>query len=175
MMKLTALLCFILVTTSCFSQHDKSNEMINFTNNAFKFQYPGAWTIDTSGQWGAVVILAPLENASDRFSENVNVLIQNLEGRNIDLETYKQLTEQQITDLATDGKIIQSAIVKKDKGESFRITYSMTQGVFKLMITSVCYIHDEQAYLVTFTSEIDHVDQYKIIGEKILDSFRLIR
>ena len=175
-MNLTAFLFFIAMANYCFSQQDKSNDMINFANDDFKFQYPESWEIDTTKAWGPeVIVTSPLENEADIFSENVNILIQNLAGQDINLEKYKQITEQQIMTLATDGKIIESAIVISDKGESFRITYSMTQGIFKLIITSLCIIHHDQAYLVTFSAEIDHFDQYKIISEQILNSFTLIK
>ncbi|HUR31878.1 MAG TPA: PsbP-related protein [Saprospiraceae bacterium] len=175
-MKLTAFLCFISIANYCFSQQDKSNEMINFVNNEFKLQYPESWTLDTSGQWGAaVMIFSPLESEADQFNENVNVLIQDLTGQNINLEKYKQITEEQITTLATDGKIIESAIVMIGNEESFRFMYTMTQGIFKLKISSVCLIHNDQAYLITFTGEVDQFDDYKSIGEQILNSFALIK
>jgi hypothetical protein len=149
--------------------------MINFIHTDFKFQHPESWQVDTSKAWGAeVFVFSPLENEEDKFRENLNVLIQDLAGLNIDLEGYKQLTEEQIAMLATDGKIIESSIKTSDKGEFLRITYSMTQGIFNLMITSVCFIHNDKAYLVTFSAEADQLDHYKLTSEQILDSFTLI-
>lgn len=175
-MKLTAVLCFMTIAYSCFSQQTPSIKMIDFVHKDFKLQYPESWELDTAGQWGAAVMLfSPIENEDDKFSENVNVLIQNLAGQNIDLEKYKQITEQQVTTLATDGNIIESSIVKTNEGEYFRIIYTMTQGIFKLKITSVCYIHNDQAYLVTFTTAFDQYDPYKKTGEEILASFTLTR
>ncbi|MEO5906707.1 MAG: hypothetical protein ABIQ11_08275, partial [Saprospiraceae bacterium] len=101
--------------------------------------------------------------------------IQDLGGQNIDLEQYKQATEQQVADLATDGKILESSIVKTGEGKSYRIMYTMTQDIFNLKITSLCFIYNDQAFLVTFSTEVDQYDHYKIMGEKILASFTLIK
>ena len=120
-------------------------------------------------------MFSPLENELDKFSENVNVSIQNLTGQNIDLVQYKQITDKQVTDLATDGKIFESSLVKTNKGELFRITYGMTQGKFRLKITSVCFISNDKAYLATFSSELDKYDNYKKVGEQILSSFSLTK
>jgi hypothetical protein len=132
--------------------------------------------VDTSKAYGAeVFVFSPLENEDDKFRENLNVLIQDLAGLNVDLESFKQLTETQIETLATDGKIIESSIVRSGKGEFYRITYSMTQGIFNLMITSVCFINNDKAYVVTFSAETGQYDHYKMTGQQILDSFTLIK
>jgi len=120
-------------------------------------------------------VFSPLENQNDKFSENVNVIIQDLAGQNIDLKKYKQITEGQLTNMATDGKIVESSIVKGNKGDYYKIIYSRTQGNFRLKITSLCYIKNDKAYLVTFTSEFDKYDQYNKIGQEILNSFSLTK
>jgi hypothetical protein len=120
-------------------------------------------------------VFSPLENETDKFSENVNIIIQNLSGQNINLEKYKQITERQLFDLANDCKVFESSIVKKNKKEYFKTTYAMTQGKFRLKITSICFIENEKAYLATFSSEFDKHEQYKNVGEKILNSFCLTR
>jgi len=175
-MKLTLFLTFITLTNCCFSQADTANQMISFAKDNYKFQYPKSWRLDTLTELGPeLFVFSPLEDESDKFSENVNVLIQNLRGQNIDLEKYKQITDKQVTDLATDSKIFESSILKTDKGEFFRITYAMTQGKFRIKITSVCFISNDKAYLATFSSELDKYDNYKKAGEQILRSFSLTK
>jgi serine/threonine-protein kinase len=148
----------------------------SYSTNDFRLEYPATWTLDTSKTWGAdVMLFAPHENEEDNFSENVNVLIQDLSGMGIGLEQYKEITDDQITTLALDGKILESSIIKTDEKEFYRITYTMTQGDFKLRITSICFIHNEKAFLVTFTSEEDQFEKYKVVGEEILGSFALVK
>ena len=174
--KFIAFYCLLMSANSVFSQKQTSDEMIIFTGKNYKLQYPKSWTLDTSNAMGpAVFIFSPLETSEDKFRENVNVLIQNLKGEDINLARYKEITDKQVNDLATDGEIFESSITRKNNQEYYRISYAMTQGKFRVKITSVCFIQNEEAYLVTFSSEIDKFDTYQKTGEQILASFKLTR
>lgn len=175
-MKLTLFLTFIVLSSYCFSQVAPANQMIPFVKNNYSLQYPKSWRVDTSRNLGPeLFVFAPLEDEKDKFSENVNVLVQDLTGHTIDLEKYKQITDKQVADLATDGKIFESSILKTGKGEFYRIIYTMTQGKFRIKITSLCFINNDKAYLVTFSSELDKYDKYKKVAEEILNSFSLTK
>ena len=150
--------------------------MIGFAKDNYRLQYPKSWRLDTLTRLGPeLFVFSPLENESDKFSENVNVSIQNLGGQNIDLTQYKQITDKQVEELATEGKIFESSIAKTNKGECFRISYAMTQGKFRLKITTVCFISNEKAFLATFSAELDKYDHYKKVGEQILSSFTVAK
>jgi hypothetical protein len=118
-------------------------------------------------------LFTPLENDSDRFSENINILVQDLHGHNMDLKKYRELTENPPGGLSPGTTILESGILKKGHTEYYKLLYLMTQGNFKLKINTICFIRDEMAYLVTFTAEEKKYDRYKKAGEKILDSFSL--
>jgi serine/threonine-protein kinase len=121
------------------------------------------------------IIFSPSENENDKFSENVNGLIQNLRGQDIDLGKYKEITDKQLTEMVTDCKVFESSIIKDGNKEYFRTIYSMTQGKLKLKITSICFIKNEKAYLLTFSAEFDKYEQYKKVGDEILSSFSLTK
>lgn len=175
-MKLIFILPFLFITHFSFSQTDSAIQKTTFTIDNYKIQYPKDWRLDTSKAMGTELFLfSPLENDTDKFSENVNIIIQDLGGQNIDLEKYKKITDRQITEIATDSKVYESLITEIDNKEYFKITYAMTQGKFRLKITSLCFIKNDKAYLATFGSEFDKYDQYKKIGEEILSSFCLTK
>lgn len=172
-MRLMLTLTFLSFTYGSYSQPDKSSQLTSFTKHDYQIEYPKSWTLDTSGLVGSeLFVLSPVENDSDKFKENVSLIIQNLAGQNIDLDKYKEISEKQIVGLGTDSKLLESSIVKTSKGDFYRIRYAMSQGIFKLIVTSYCYIKGGNAYLITFTSEFDKYEQYKKIGDKILDSFQ---
>jgi PsbP len=174
MQKFILIFTVILLANTAFSQ--QAPTVSSYIRNNYKVQYPETWRLDTSRLMGTeLFIFAPLENATDQFSENVNLLIQDLTGRNIDLQKYKEITDKQLTDLATDGKSIESAVVKKDNRSYYKTIYTMTQGKLKLKISSICFIKNEKAYLVTFSAEADKYEQYKKTGEGILSSFVVIK
>ncbi len=174
--RLILFLVLSTLTNYCFSQTGRTVKLLNFAKDSYKFEYPNSWRLDTTKKIGAeLFIFSPLENEADKLSENVNIMIQDLSGKNIDLGRYKQITDQQVMELATDGRIFESSISKKNKEELYKITYAMTQGNFRLKITSVCYIKNDKAYLATFTSEFDKYDNYRKIAEQILNSFAVTK
>ena len=50
----------------------------------------------------------------------------------------------------------------------------MTQGKYRIKVTSICFIKNDKAYLVTFGSMIDKYEQYQKYGEEILNSIESI-
>lgn len=173
-MKLILITTILFLTSFCYAQTDTS--ILNFSKDNYKIEYPKSWRLDTSRLMGTEFFLfAPLENQTDKFRENINVIIQDLAGQNINLEKYKTITDEQITNFATDPVVFESEIKKINDKEYFRIVYAMTQGKSRLKITSICFIKDEKAYLVTFTTALDKYELYKKIGDEILGSFCLTK
>ena len=162
-------LTFALVSTFCYSQLDKS-----YSRPEYSIDYPQKWTLDTSKKLGdAIFFYSPFENAQDDFSENVNLMIQNLAGQNINLSSYKIITEKQIATMAVNGKLIKSIIEKTAKGDRYFVEYLMTMNNKDLHIKSICYIKSNFAYLATFTTKTGTFEKYKKTGTEILDSFRV--
>lgn len=160
----------LLFSNFCFAQKDK----LEFSAPQFTIQYPTDWRVDTSGLMGTELLLfSPLEGESDLFSENVNVLIQDLSGLNIDLEQYKQITDSQLDVYANKGGVLESVIVQTGASKSYIVHYTMRQGELNLKILSICFIKNEKAYLATFTAEVDKYEQFKELGEGILRTFAL--
>lgn len=154
------------------SYSQPSNENIIFSKANYKIEYPQNWRLDTSRIMGAeFFIFSPLESQTDKFRENINLLIQDLTGQNIDLVKYKQITERQISEMTVNPKLFESSLIKNKTSDYFKTTYAMTQNNFRLKITSICFIKDEKAYLLTFTSEYDKYDKYEKNCKEILSSF----
>ena len=170
---MTCIITLLTFATYCYSQTPTTQDA-EYVTESYQIKYPKTWQLDASKAMGTDLLLfSPLENESDKFRENVNIMIQNLGGQNIDLEKYKLITESQLENLATDVKVFESKIIKADNDRFYKTAYAMTQGKFTLRITSICFIRNDKAYLATFTSEIDKYDSYKTIGEKILITFSL--
>lgn len=158
--------------SSLAQDQDSWNE---YGKEKYIIRYPKSWKLDTSKAMGTEFFLfSPLENQDDKFSENVNLIIQVLPDPGIDLKAYKEITEKQIPGSLTDPVMYESKIVSTQNGECYSVTYGMRQGPFKLKLTSICYIKDGRAYLLTFTSEQDKFERYKILANEILTSLSLL-
>jgi hypothetical protein len=79
-----------------------------------------------------------LESKTDLFRENINLIIQNLEGQKInDLNSYTELSEGQIKTAIENSTIIQSKRInvldkKGENNEYHQMIFTGTQGTFKL-------------------------------------------
>ncbi len=176
-MKQLFTLIFIFSTLFGFSQSNSPNKLKNFAQNGYELRYPSSWTIDTSKRMGPdFFIFSPRENDTDRFQENINLLVQDLTGQNIDLDKYAKITEGQIKEMAIEGTIYESKkMMKPGKSEYYKMVYGMTQGIFNLKIEQYYFIKNDKAFIMTFTAELNKFDSFLGVGEQILNSFALTR
>lgn len=175
-MKLLLIVTCIFGFTFIYSQGDTSKTWITFSKEQYKIKYPDNWDIDTSKLMGTeFFIFSAKENDSDKFRENISLIIQDLQGQNIDIDKYAQISEGQIKDIATEAKIYDSKKMNIGKPEYFRMIYGMTQGIFKLKIEQYYFVKNEKAFVITLTTELEKFESFKMIGEKILNSFLLTK
>ncbi len=174
---LTTLLLFTLF--GC-SQAQESNGKANGINPNWKtfdranysIQYPVDWELNQSGQMGTSLILfSPLETRQDKFKDNVNLLIQDLSGHNLNLNKYVEISEGQIKSMITNSTLIESKRIKTGLEEYHRMIYTGDQGMFHLKFEQYFWVKDEKAFVLTLTCEQDKFSDYKEVGEAILNSF----
>jgi len=140
----------------------------------YSIQYPSTWELNQSRERGTSFILfSPLESNEDKFKENVNLLVQDLTGHNIDLNKYAEISEGQVKTMITNSTLIESKRIKNGSDEYHKMIYTGDQGVFHLKFEQYYWVANEKAYILTFTSEQDKFADFKEIGENILNTFRL--
>ena len=170
MYKLLSIVCLFLSFTVC----GQSKEWNSLAENNYSIQYPNDWEVNKSGLMNtSFILLSQLTSQTDQFRENVNLIIQDLKGLNIDLDKYVVLSESQVKTMITDGNIISSDRVKNKEFEFQKVIYTGKQGIFELKFEQYYFIHNDKAYVLTLTCEENEFNTYKIIGEKILDSFSI--
>lgn len=154
---------------------DNSNSWKTISADNYTITYPPTWTLDNNGRMGMIFqLLSPLSSPEDKFSDNVNLVIQNLTGQPIkSLDQYTKLSENQILTMMTDSKILLSERLNSNGKEFQKITYTAQQGIYKLKFQQYYFIKNELAYVLTFTCVADEFEKYHAIGDKIMDSFRI--
>jgi hypothetical protein len=172
-MKKMAFLVFLLINAISFGQI-KENNWKTIDENTYSVQYPENWELNTDKSMGTSFILFTQQTSTDdKFRENVNLIIQNLEGYNLNLDDFVTISEEQINKMVTNGKIIKSKRLFKNNSEFQKVIFTGDQGLFQLKFAQYYFIKDEKAYVLTFTSEQEQFENYKLISEKILASFIL--
>lgn len=171
-MKLLLPLIFCTIVFSVNGQSVVADDYKMFSKNGFEISYPDGWRVDTSGTMNSkVFFFSPLEGPEDKFSENLNVMMQNLGGHQIDIQKYKEISEQQIKVMFSDGRLLESKVVDNNGREEYRLLYEFSQGIFKLKVSAICFIKNDMAYLATFTSEMSKFERYQKTAERMLVSF----
>ncbi len=151
-------------------------EWKSIKDNDFTIEYPENWELNKSGQMGTKFILfSKLSNSTDKFRENVNLIIQDLTGSNITLDKYVEISENQIRTLVTNGKIIETNRNTEKEFEYHKMIYTGKQGVFDLKFIQYFWVLENKAFVLTFTTEIDEFDNFVQIGKKIMNSFKILK
>ena len=161
-------------TTENKSQADVLDGWKSLTENSYSINYPGNWELNRSGQMGTSFILfSPLSSEQDQFKENVNLLIQDLTGYNLDLDKYVEISEGQIKTIITNGKIIESKRITTENLNYQKVIYTGEQGMFNLKFEQYYWVVGDKAFILTLTCEESQFDNYQVKGEKILNSFNI--
>ncbi len=165
------------ITPHSFSLLSVSHEdWKTHTDNGFQIQYPSEWELSLAKQMGSSFILfSPLENKGDLFRENVNLIIQDIKGMNIDLDKYAQVSESQIKSMMTNAQILESKVIEKNGRRFYHLVYTADMGVYHLKFMQNYFIQNEKAYVLTFTADQKTYDRYIKVGEEILSTFNLVQ
>jgi len=170
--KRTPTFFFLLATLFCKSA--LSQVYKQFVNKDFSISYPESWQLDSSKRFvSAIMFYSPIEGPEDKFRENVNVMLQDLRGRNINLDEYKKITDDQISAMGEKAGMIRSVVEKTANGSQYSTEYQMTVNGVEVHVKQVCVIKEEVAYLATFTAKPDTFDRYLPIGTAMLQSFKV--
>lgn len=168
------LLLLLINFGSLISQNDAKWE--GLVNEEYTIRYPSDWFLSEKGEMGTKFFLfTKLESGNDMFSENINLMIQDLTSYSgMTLEKFTDISIRQIDNMITNYKIIENKLVKTEQSEYQKIIYTGDQGKLKLRFVQYYFISKDKAYILTFTSEINKYKFYSTIADKILNSFKII-
>ncbi len=165
----------LLLSAFCFGQAESKKINTGWKtveDSNYSIQYPASWELNQNGQMGTSFILfAPLESTDDLFRENVNLLIQDLTGYDLDLDKYTEITLDQIKMLITNSSLTESKRIQKGSEGFHYLIYKGDQGIFNLQFKQYFWVNNNKAFVLTFTSEQNKFATYEEVGKEILDSF----
>jgi hypothetical protein len=165
---------FFLTLFAYGQQMDAGDNWTQYDDSKFEMIYPSDWSKNTSGEMGMTfVFLSPLASKEDAFRENVNLVVQDLSGMDIDLQAFVEISENQVKTLITNGEILTSERQSSANGECHKLIYTGTHGVYDLRFEQNFWVIGDTAYILTFTCEEDQYDAYKLLSKQILNSFKL--
>lgn len=165
-MKIYITLILIALSIGTMAQED----LKILDDKEYTIKYPGTWEVNQSGQMGmSFALFSPLSFDGDQFRENVNLIIQDLSGHEMDLTDFVNLSENQIRTIMQDSEILKS----EKSGDNHLMIYSATMGQYKLKFSQRYWLINNKAYILTFTAEQTEFDNYKGISNQIMNSFQI--
>lgn len=160
----------ITLLTSC----ESNDNWTEINKKDYSVSYPKSWNIDTSGYGGAEFSFLTVDTTSeDLFTDNVTLGIQDLTGKEIDLNKFVELSEEQVKTLVNDGELLESKTMNDKKHPYQKFVYTLSQSGIHLKVAQYYWVVNEKAYILTFTAETSKYDTYKADGEAIMNSFEL--
>src|SRR5688572_12714987 len=133
-------ICLWLLPVCSFAQTNE-DEWETISQPDFSIQYPSEWTLDQSGQMGTkYLFFSPLESPDDKFRENVNVMVQDITGYNLNLSGYAKLSEEQIRTMFVNAKIIESKQFSLESTAYHRIVYTGDVQTYHLKFEQYYFI-----------------------------------
>jgi len=182
-LSLALILSYQILTNSFEKKSPPINKMLgqegpyltyNNYEYGFSIDYPTSWDKDKEiNPYAIISFLAPLEDTSDDFTENLNIMIDDISSSPMTLEEYSSLSLEQISKMYNDLEIIDDSDTYIGKYPARRLIYTTKQGVYNIKYTQIFTILDDQSYILTFTEEKGLSPSYEIIRNKMINSFNI--
>lgn len=139
-----------------------------------EIEYPPAWSVREGFMGGLVAFVSPLEPGNDQFSENVNVVVEDLANRpGMTAEGYANACLGPLAKAATDFKLTDRRNVTISGRPAVMIEYTWRQGVFQLHVLQTMIVANGKGYVTTFTAEETSFARYKPVGLQIINSLEI--
>ncbi len=167
--KIFSLLILLLLTIPTAIAQTDDWEVYETSN--YRIEYPPNWELDTTGIMHTSFIILSEPEPNDRFQENVNLLIQDVSGKSLDLDGFVELTEQQVRNTLPGSTLIESERVRQSGLLSQRLTYIGNMNGSTMKVTQYCWVITGKAYILTYTAQRANYEDYIDIAEKIMATF----
>lgn len=175
----TAFLFLLLITLSaCSTSKSTATKKVptdwnTYSDNKVSIKHPSDWEINKKQETLYLIIVSPRLNTLDEFSENVNLLIQDLSDYDLTLEGYVAMSIDEIKTILAGYQPILSERKKKGKTTYQKVMYTGNYGDFKLTFEQYYWVIEDKAYVLTLTCETAQFGNYQKIGEQIMESLEI--
>lgn len=165
------LILFPLITIA-----QENKEIIKYEKDNYSLEYPSNWVLNDSGENGTKIFIYPTNSeSSDVFTENINLIVQNLNDSTITIEKYKGLVEKQISGMLTDPKITLSELKNKNGKNFHQLVAEGKSGDYRFKTIIYTYLINNQIYTLTFVTLYETYENNHIESLRIMDSFKLTK
>ena len=157
----------LFIASLLFSILSYSQDLKTIKTSEYEISFPENLKFDDSKTRNTEVIIY-MENEKDLFIENINLLIQDLKGYQIDLNQYVKITENQVNE---NGKLIESKKMNLNGAETQVMTYEANLSNRNLKFYQYIVVKNEKAFVLTYSAEVEKFELYLQETKKVFNSF----
>jgi hypothetical protein len=146
--------------------------MIRFGSgdHPFSISFPEDWDNERDSFGAVIIVFSPLSGDDDQFSENVNVVVEDLAGADLDLDGYLEIATEQLLDFIPDIDFVERFTDQMGEQPSWVVVYTGTQEGIEYKWMQEIALFEGSAYIITYTGQ-DEFDTYSAHASAIFDSF----
>jgi hypothetical protein len=146
--------------------------MIRFGSgdHPFAISFPEDWENERDSFGAVIIMFSPLSGDTDQFAENVNVVVEDLAGADLDLDGYVEIATEQLLDFIPDIDFVERFTDQMDEEPSWVIVYTGTQDGIEYKWMQEVALFEGSAYIITYTGAAEF-DTYRAHASAIFDSF----
>jgi hypothetical protein len=148
-------------------------EWKTFDAPEYSITYPDTWQLNQSGLAGTKFILFDSKSQSPVFRDNLNLIVQDLKGQNIDLSKFVEISTTQLKQFITNLNISYSQTKGSGVDQKHKIIYSGNQGQLNLTWQQYYLVRNEKVFVLTFTATQDTFTSQIETASKVMDSFTI--
>ena len=139
----------------------------------FTAEYPESW--NASDVSGIVFFRSPQKSLTDTFSENVNIVVEDISQNPMSLVQYADNSVMTATEALPHFRLLQRGRAKIGAIDALYYVFSSQQGDWLLKHKVYMFIVNGLAYNITYTAEEHSYDVHLLEAEAIMHSFKITR
>jgi hypothetical protein len=160
---------FLTTLALILFSHSTVEEWKTLETKEYLIKYPETWILNESGQAGTSFFIFGPAVEGQPFKNNINLMIQDLSGLDIDLAKFVEMSVEQIPQFFPAAVISSSAT----EGAVHRIVYTATYAEYKLKCKQYYWVKNEKAFVLTYTSDQKSYDESITLATEVMDSFKV--
>ena len=175
-MKIKLTFLFLLfIGSNLFAQKDWNT----LEQDNYAISYPRDWQSSNQKSEPSIEVLLLSDEKSqkeDQFRKSINLKLENLRGQEVRLETYTKISLNQIRAQMPGAEVISNDPIKINNLDARAVIWSAESNngtVLKFKRTFL--IHNDRAYIITFSSIEAEYEEYIEIADRIMNTFNLAK
>lgn len=148
----------------------QSNSKTLLEREDYSISYEKDYEMSESGKNGIDFYIGLSLDKNQNFTNNINLLVQDLSETGLDLKKFVDLTESQIK---SSGQLITSERKNRNGAEYQSIVFEANFGKGDLKFLQYDFVQDNKAYILTYTATVGTFEEDLSKAQEVMDSFLL--